>query len=197
MLNRNNTILLAPVQSARDHTVQERTRLKGGALIGSERLLTGPFPWFQFSVSVLAQYDLRGLNGCQQDCVVVYASRSQSNQLSSNENRISEAITARTAQGIRGVSMGRVIAIASLIPIKEDYKCPWKRGLCSSYSPPVSVRPTSNPTRARSRARIVTRPNWSVPVNGGIFLKVPNRALQKESHLLVYARGHAQTDNGL
>ena len=123
VLNRNNTILLAPVQSARDHTVQERTRLIGGALIGSERLLTGPFPWFQFSVSVLAhyaQYDLRGLNGCQQDCVVVYASRSQSNQLSSNENRISEAITARTAQGIRGVSMGRVIAIAPLIPIKED-----------------------------------------------------------------------------
>ena len=120
MLNRNSTILLAPVQSARDHTVQERTRLKGGALIGSERLLTGPFPWFQFSVSVLAKYDLRGLNGCQQDCVVVYASRSQSNQLSSNENRISEAITARTAQGIRGVSMGRVIAIAPLIPIKED-----------------------------------------------------------------------------
>ena len=120
MLNRNNTILLAPVQSARDHTVQERTRLKGGALIGSERRLTGPFPWFQFSVSVLAQYDLRGLNGCQQDCIVVYAFRSQSNQLSSNENRISEAITARTAQGIRGVSMGRVIAIAPLIPIKED-----------------------------------------------------------------------------
>ena len=28
-------------------------------------------------------------------------------------------------------------------------------------------------------------------------LKVPNRALQKESHLLVYARGHAQTDYGL
>ena len=178
MVNRNNTILLAPVQSARDHTVQERTRLKGwakgvgwlrgGALIGSERRLTGPFPWFQFSVSVLARYDLRGLNGCQQDCVVVYASRSQSNQLSSNENRISEAITTRTAQGIRGVSMGRVIAIAPLIPIKEDWKCPWKRGLCSSYSPPVSVRATSNPTRARSRARIVTRSNWSVPVNGGI-----------------------------
>ena len=120
VLNWNNTILLAPVQSARDHTVQERTRLKGGALIGSERRLTGPFPWFQFSVSVLARYDLRGLNGCQQDCVVVYAFRPQSNQLSSNENRISEAITARTAQWIRGVSMGRVIAIAPLIPIKED-----------------------------------------------------------------------------
>ena len=28
-------------------------------------------------------------------------------------------------------------------------------------------------------------------------LKVPNRALQKESHLLVYTRGHAQTDYGL
>ena len=67
--------------------------------------------------------------------------------------------------------MGRVIAIAPLIPIKEDWKCPWKRGLCSSYSPPVSVRATSNPTRARSRARIVTRPNWSVPVNGGIVWK--------------------------
>ena len=52
--------------------------------------------------------------------VVVYASRSQSDQLRSNENRISEVITARTAQGIWGVSMGRVIAIASLIPIKED-----------------------------------------------------------------------------
>ena len=40
--------------------------------------------------------------------------------------------------------------------------------LCYSYSTPVSVRATSNPTRTRSRARIVTRPNWSVPVNGGI-----------------------------
>ena len=28
-------------------------------------------------------------------------------------------------------------------------------------------------------------------------LKVPNRALQKESHLLVHVRGHAQTDYGL
>ena len=88
-------------------------------MIGSERQLTGPFPWFQFSVSIIARYDLRELNGCQQDCVVVYASRSKSNQLSSNENRISEAITAQTAQGIRRVSMGRVIAIARLIPIKE------------------------------------------------------------------------------
>ena len=120
MVNRNNTILLAPVQSARDHTVQEMTRLKGEALIGSERRLTGSFPWFQFSVSVLARYDLWGMNGCQQDCVVVYASRSQSNQLSSIENRISEAITTRTVQRIRGVSMCRVIAIASLIPIKQD-----------------------------------------------------------------------------
>ena len=88
--------------------------------MGSERRLIGPFPWFQFSVSVLARYNLRGLNGCQQDCVVVYASRSQSNQLSSNQNGISEAITARTAQGIRGIFMGLVIAIAPLIPIKED-----------------------------------------------------------------------------
>ena len=61
-----------------------------------------------------------GLDECQQDCVVVYASRSQSDQLRSNENRISEAIVSRTAQGIWGVSMGRVIAIASLILIKED-----------------------------------------------------------------------------
>ena len=120
VVNRNNTILLAPVQFARDHTVQERTRLKGEALIGSERRLTRQVHWFQFSVSVLARYDLWGLDECQQDCVVVYASRSQSDQLRSNENRISEAITARTAQGIWGVSMGRVIAIASLIPIKED-----------------------------------------------------------------------------
>ena len=37
------------------------------------------------------------LDGCQQNCVVVYASRSQSNQLSLNDNGISEAITARTA----------------------------------------------------------------------------------------------------
>ena len=28
-------------------------------------------------------------------------------------------------------------------------------------------------------------------------LKVPNRALRNESHLLVYARGRAQTDYGL
>ena len=40
--------------------------------------------------------------------------------------------------------------------------------LCYSYSPPVSVWATSNPTRTRSRARLVTRSNWSVPVNGGI-----------------------------
>ena len=42
---------------------------------------------------------------------------------------------------------------------------------CYSYSTPVSVRATSNPTRTRSRARIVTRSNWSVPVNGGIVWK--------------------------
>ena len=35
----------------------------------------------------------------------------------------------------------------------------------------MSVRATSNPTRTRSRARIVTRSNWSVPVNGGIVWK--------------------------
>ena len=111
MVNKKNTVLLAPVKSARDHTVQERSRLKGetfcGAtkdekrgqwLVGSGQGLTGSVHWFQLSVSVLARYDLRGLDGCQQDCVlvVVYASRSQKNQLSSNENRISEAITART-----------------------------------------------------------------------------------------------------
>ena len=43
--------------------------------------------------------------------------------------------------------------------------------LCSSYSPSVSVWTTCNPTRARSRARIVTWPNWSVPVNGEIVWK--------------------------
>ena len=120
VVNRRNTVLLTPVESARDHTVQERSRVKGKALIGSERRLTRPVYWFQFSVSVLARYDLWGLDECQQDCVVVYASRSQSDQLRSNENRISEAITARTAQGLWGVSMGRVVSIASLIPIKED-----------------------------------------------------------------------------
>ena len=35
----------------------------------------------------------------------------------------------------------------------------------------MSVRATSNPTRTCSRARIVTRSNWSVPVNGGIVWK--------------------------
>ena len=77
MVNRKNTVLLAPVESARDHTVQERSRLKGETLVGSGHGLTGPVHWFQLSVSVLARYDLRGLDGCQQDCVVVYASRSQ------------------------------------------------------------------------------------------------------------------------
>ena len=43
--------------------------------------------------------------------------------------------------------------------------------LCSSYSPSVSVWTTSNPTRARSRTRIVTRPNLTVPVNGEIVWK--------------------------
>ena len=43
--------------------------------------------------------------------------------------------------------------------------------LCYSYPTPVSVRATSNPARTRSRARIVTRSNWSVPVNGGIVRK--------------------------
>ena len=56
VVNKNNTILLAPVQFARDHTVQERTRLKGEALIGSERRLTRPVHWFQFSAPVLARY---------------------------------------------------------------------------------------------------------------------------------------------
>ena len=75
--------------------MQERSRLKCETLVGSGQGLTGPVHWFQLSVSVLARYDLRGLDGCQQDCVVGYASRSQQNQLGSNENRISEAITAR------------------------------------------------------------------------------------------------------
>ena len=96
MVNRKKAGLLASVESARDHTMQERRRLKGETLVGSGQGLIGPVHWFQLSVSVLVPYDLRGLDGCQQDCVVVYASRSQSNQLSSNENRISEAITART-----------------------------------------------------------------------------------------------------
>ena len=77
MVNRKNTVLLAPVESARDHTVQERSMLKGETLVGSGQGLTGPVHWFQLSVSVLARYYLRGLDGCQQDFVVVYASRSQ------------------------------------------------------------------------------------------------------------------------
>ena len=109
-----------PCNSHETIPCKKRTRLKGEALIGSERRFTRPVHWFQFSVSVLARYDLWGLDECQQDYVVVYASWSQSDQLRSNESRISEAITARTAQGIWGVSMGHVIAIASLIPIKED-----------------------------------------------------------------------------
>ena len=43
--------------------------------------------------------------------------------------------------------------------------------LCSSYSPPLSVRTTFNPTRSRSRAGIVTWPNLSVPVNDEIVWK--------------------------
>ena len=74
MVNRKNTVLLAPVESARDHTVQERSRLKGETLVGSGQGLTGPVHWLHLSVSVLARYDLRGLDECQQDCVVVYAS---------------------------------------------------------------------------------------------------------------------------
>ena len=76
-MNRKYTVLLAPVESAGDHTVQERSRLKCETLVGSGQGLTGPVHWFQLSLSVLARYDLRGLDGCQQDCVVVYASRSQ------------------------------------------------------------------------------------------------------------------------
>ena len=97
MVNRKNTVLLAPVQSARDLTVQERSRPKSEALVGSGKRHTGPVHWFQLSISVLARFDLWELDGCQQNCVVVYASQSQSNQLSLNENGISEAITARTA----------------------------------------------------------------------------------------------------
>ena len=43
--------------------------------------------------------------------------------------------------------------------------------LCYSYSPPVSVWTTSKPTSARSRTKIVTRPNLSVPLNGEIVWK--------------------------
>ena len=77
MVNRKNTVLLAPVESARDHTVQERSRRKGETLVGSGQGLSGPADWFQLSVAVLARYDLPGLDGCQQDCAVVYTSRSQ------------------------------------------------------------------------------------------------------------------------
>ena len=97
MVNRKNTVLLAPVQSARDLTVQERSRPKSEALVGSGKRHTGPVHWFQLSISVHARFDLWELDGCQQNCVVVYASRSKSNQLSLNENGISEAITAQTA----------------------------------------------------------------------------------------------------
>ena len=54
MVNRKNTVLLAPVESARDHTVQERSRLKGETLVGSGQGLTGLVHWFQLSVPVLA-----------------------------------------------------------------------------------------------------------------------------------------------
>ena len=64
MVNRKNTVLLAPVESARDHIVQEKSRLKGETLVGSGQGLTGPVNWFQLSVSVLARYYLRGLDGC-------------------------------------------------------------------------------------------------------------------------------------
>ena len=40
VLNRNNTILLAPMQSARDHTVQERTRLNPRTAGGLSHLRT-------------------------------------------------------------------------------------------------------------------------------------------------------------
>ena len=48
---------------------------------------------------------------------------------------------------------------------------PRETGLCSFYSPTVSVRTTFNPIRSRYRARIVTWPNLSVPVNGEIVRK--------------------------
>ena len=96
-MNRKNTVLLAPVQSARDLTVQERSMPKSETLVGNGKGHTGPVHWFQVSISALARFDLWELDGSQENCVVVYASRSQSNQLSLNENGISEAITARTA----------------------------------------------------------------------------------------------------
>ena len=65
---------LAPVQSARDLTVRERSRPKSEALVGSGKRHTGPVHWFQLSISVFARFDLWELDGCQQNCVVVYAS---------------------------------------------------------------------------------------------------------------------------
>ena len=46
VVNRKNTGLLAPVQSARDLTVQERSRPKSEALVGSGKRHTGPVHWF-------------------------------------------------------------------------------------------------------------------------------------------------------
>ena len=68
VVNRKNMVLLAPVQSARDLTVQERSRSKSEALVGSGMRHTGPVHWFQLSISVLARFDLWELDRCQQNC---------------------------------------------------------------------------------------------------------------------------------
>ena len=68
---------------------------------------------------------------------------------------------------------------------------------CFSYSPSVSVWTTSNPTRARSRTRIVTRQNLTVPYVRWDRLKVPNPALRNQCLLLMYVISRAQTDYGL
>ena len=46
MVNRKNTVLLAPVESARGHTVQERSRLKGGTLVDGGHLDRGSLVQF-------------------------------------------------------------------------------------------------------------------------------------------------------
>ena len=63
LVNRKNTVLLAPVQSARDLTVQERSMPKSETLVGNGMGHTGPVHWFQLSISALARFDLWELNG--------------------------------------------------------------------------------------------------------------------------------------
>ena len=52
----------------------------------------------------------------------------------------------------------------------------------------MSVRATSNPTRARSRARIVTRPSWSVSVNGRPSESAKSGSSEGEPFARVYER---------